>query len=133
MPVSRVRGGISLAGRIGASCEARGPSYEVRASRVGVATWTACRDRGLVRVVGGVCQGATVTTSDREPPRDEPVRLVPHDPAWAARFRDEAELLQATIGSWITGGIHHVGSTAISGLDAKPIIDIAVGVESLEA
>jgi GrpB-like predicted nucleotidyltransferase (UPF0157 family) len=65
--------------------------------------------------------------------RNEPVRLVPHDPAWATRFREEADLLRATIGSWITGGIHHVGSTAVPGLDAKPIIDIAVGVESLEA
>lgn len=65
--------------------------------------------------------------------RNEPVRLVPHDSAWAARFAVEAELLEATIGTWITGGIHHVGSTAVPGLDAKPIIDIAVGVESLEA
>lgn len=65
--------------------------------------------------------------------RDEPVRLVPHDPSWAARFAAEAELLHATIGTYITGGIHHVGSTAVGGLDAKPIIDSAVGVESLEA
>lgn len=65
--------------------------------------------------------------------RDEPIRLVPHDPAWAARFREEADLLLATIGPWVTGGVHHIGSTAVPGLDAKPIIDIAVGVESLEA
>lgn len=65
--------------------------------------------------------------------RNEPVRLVSHDPAWAARFREEAELLRVTIGTWITGGVHHIGSTAVPGLDAKPIIDIAVGVESLEA
>jgi GrpB-like predicted nucleotidyltransferase (UPF0157 family) len=64
--------------------------------------------------------------------RNEPVRLVQHDPAWADRFTEEAGLLEATIGPWITGGIHHIGSTAIPGLDAKPIIDIAVGVESLE-
>jgi GrpB-like predicted nucleotidyltransferase (UPF0157 family) len=37
------------------------------------------------------------------------------------------------IGSWVTGGIHHVGSTAVPGLAAKPVIDIAVGVESLAA
>lgn len=30
-----------------------------------------------------------------------------------------------------TGGIHHVGSTAVPHLDAKPIIDILIGVESL--
>jgi GrpB-like predicted nucleotidyltransferase (UPF0157 family) len=31
----------------------------------------------------------------------------------------------------VTGGIHHVGSTAVPGLDAKPVIDILVGVEDL--
>jgi GrpB-like predicted nucleotidyltransferase (UPF0157 family) len=30
------------------------------------------------------------------------------------------------------GGIHHVGSTSVPGLDAKPIIDILVGVEGLD-
>lgn len=64
---------------------------------------------------------------------DEPIRLVPHDPAWAERFEIEARLLAEAIEPWVTGGIHHVGSTSIPDLDAKPIIDIAVGVESLEA
>lgn len=64
---------------------------------------------------------------------DEPIRLVPYDPSWPQRFLTEREPLQKAIGSWATGGIHHVGSTAIPGLDAKPIIDILVGVESLEA
>ena len=32
----------------------------------------------------------------------------------------------------VTGGIHHVGSTAVPGLAAKPIIDIQVGVADLE-
>jgi GrpB-like predicted nucleotidyltransferase (UPF0157 family) len=64
---------------------------------------------------------------------DEPVRVVPHDPAWPARFADEKELLEDAIGHWITGGVHHVGSTAVPGLEAKPVIDILVGVESLEA
>jgi len=64
---------------------------------------------------------------------NEAVRIVPHDPAWAALFEEEAAVLRATIGEWITGGVHHVGSTAVPGLSAKPIIDIAVGVKSLEA
>lgn len=64
---------------------------------------------------------------------NEAVRLMPHDPAWAPRFAAEATLIESAIGSWITGGIHHVGSTAVPELSAKPIIDIAVGVESLEA
>ena len=36
------------------------------------------------------------------------------------------------IGAWATGGVHHVGSTAVPGLDAKPIIDILVGVDGLD-
>jgi len=64
---------------------------------------------------------------------NELVRVVPYDPDWAGRFEDEAVLIRAVIGPWITGGVHHVGSTAVPGLEAKPIIDIAVGVESLEA
>ena len=42
-------------------------------------------------------------------------------------------MLDEEIGGWATGGIHHVGSTAVLGLEAKPIIDILVGVDSLEA
>ena len=34
---------------------------------------------------------------------------------------------------WIVGGVHHIGSTAVPGLAAKPIVDVMVGVESLEA
>jgi len=41
-------------------------------------------------------------------------------------------LLAGAIGEWAPGGIHHVGSTAVSGLEAKPIIDILVGVRDLE-
>jgi GrpB-like predicted nucleotidyltransferase (UPF0157 family) len=41
-------------------------------------------------------------------------------------------LLQEAIGRWASGGIHHVGSTAVPGLAAKPVIDILVGVVDLE-
>jgi GrpB-like predicted nucleotidyltransferase (UPF0157 family) len=44
----------------------------------------------------------------------------------------ERELLAEAIGEWVEGGIHHVGSTAVAGLEAKPIIDILVGVRDLE-
>jgi GrpB-like predicted nucleotidyltransferase (UPF0157 family)/GNAT superfamily N-acetyltransferase len=63
---------------------------------------------------------------------DEPVRIVPYDPRWAERFERERLVLEAAIGPWLTGGIHHVGSTAVPGLNAKPIVDILAGVESLE-
>jgi GrpB-like predicted nucleotidyltransferase (UPF0157 family) len=62
----------------------------------------------------------------------EPIRLAPYDSAWPSRFEDERRALDAAIGNWIVGGIHHVGSTAVPGMDAKPIIDILAGVRSLE-
>jgi GrpB-like predicted nucleotidyltransferase (UPF0157 family) len=63
--------------------------------------------------------------------RDEQVRIVPYNPAWPARFESEKELLERAIGQWVTGGIHHVGSTAVPGLAAKPVIDVLVGVRDL--
>lgn len=64
---------------------------------------------------------------------DEPILVAPYDPGWSDRFEQERKLLRASIGDWAVGGIHHVGSTAVPGLDAKPIIDVLVGIESLEA
>lgn len=67
------------------------------------------------------------------PGPDERIEIVAYDPGWPARFAQERSALDAVIGRWAIGGIHHVGSTAVAGLDAKPIIDILIGVESLEA
>ena len=63
---------------------------------------------------------------------DAPVRIVAYDPAWPERFERERSALATAIGDWSLGGIHHVGATAVPGLAAKPIIDILVGVPSLE-
>lgn len=63
--------------------------------------------------------------------KDESIIIVPYDSIWPEKFEKEKKLIQKTIGSWITGGIHHVGSTSIPGLSAKPIIDIMVGVDNL--
>jgi GrpB-like predicted nucleotidyltransferase (UPF0157 family) len=64
--------------------------------------------------------------------KEEQIHIVPYDLSWPNKFESEKELLQQTIKDFIVGGIHHVGSTSIPGLAAKPIIDIMVGVESLE-
>jgi GrpB-like predicted nucleotidyltransferase (UPF0157 family) len=63
---------------------------------------------------------------------DEPVRIEPYDPAWPAHFEAERAALEAAIGDWIVGGIHHVGSTSVPGLESKPIIDLLVGVRNLK-
>lgn len=57
---------------------------------------------------------------------------MPYDPTWPARFEAERAAIAEAIGESIGDGIHHVGSTAVPGLEAKPIIDILVGVRSLE-
>lgn len=64
-------------------------------------------------------------------PAGERILIAPYDPEWPARFARERDLLQRAIGAWVVGDIHHVGSTAVPGLDAKPVIDILVGVEDL--
>jgi GrpB-like predicted nucleotidyltransferase (UPF0157 family) len=63
---------------------------------------------------------------------NEQIRLVPSTPEWPLRFARELAALEEAIGGWVCGGIHHVGSTAVPGLEAKPIIDILVGVNDLE-
>lgn len=63
---------------------------------------------------------------------DEPVRIAPWSAKWPAMFEREAAELRRAIGPWIEGGVHHVGSTAVPGLAAKPVIDIMVGVRSLD-
>ena len=56
--------------------------------------------------------------------------LADYDPRWPALFEEERARLQEAIGEW-AADIQHVGSTAIPGLAAKPIIDIAVHLRSL--
>jgi GrpB-like predicted nucleotidyltransferase (UPF0157 family) len=63
---------------------------------------------------------------------DEPVRVVPYDSTWPERFEQERATLAAAIGDWVVGGIHHVGSTSVPGLESKPVIDVLVGVRDLE-
>ncbi len=58
------------------------------------------------------------------------VCVVEHQPEWAALFLTEAETLRASLGD-IVADIQHVGSTAVPGLSAKPILDIAVAVPSM--
>jgi GrpB-like predicted nucleotidyltransferase (UPF0157 family) len=64
-------------------------------------------------------------------PRD-PIVLAPYDPEWPRRFRAERVLLERVLAPWLEKGIHHIGSTAIPGIAAKPIIDMMAGVRDLE-
>jgi len=58
--------------------------------------------------------------------------IVKYDPAWPAKFAGEAQKLREVLGDNLAA-IEHAGSTAVPGLSAKPVIDILIGVPSLEA
>ncbi|MEW4212126.1 GrpB family protein [Priestia megaterium] len=59
------------------------------------------------------------------------VKLEPYNNKWSKLFDGERELLSSQLKELIIT-IEHVGSTSIVGLSAKPIIDIAIGVSSLD-
>jgi GrpB-like predicted nucleotidyltransferase (UPF0157 family) len=91
----------------------------------------------------------TVTSSDRSPTppvagqgrpfrggtilgaeRNDPVAIVPYDPRWPSRFAAWRErLARAMDGSAVR--IEHIGSTAVPGLAAKPVVDIQVSVSDV--
>lgn len=62
----------------------------------------------------------------------ERIAVVRHDPGWARRFDAEQALLERVLAPWLAGGIHHVGSTAVPRLAAKPIVDMIAGVGDFE-
>jgi GrpB-like predicted nucleotidyltransferase (UPF0157 family) len=64
---------------------------------------------------------------------EAPIEIVPYDPAWPRQFEEERRELLRTIGPWLAGSVEHIGSTAIPGLSAKPVIDIMAAVASLDA
>lgn len=59
------------------------------------------------------------------------VAVVDYDAQWPVLFAAERSLLQITLGEVISQ-IHHVGSTSVVGLAAKPIIDILLEVVDLD-
>jgi GrpB-like predicted nucleotidyltransferase (UPF0157 family) len=62
---------------------------------------------------------------------DQRVEVVDHDPAWAGRFAEQRAVLEELLRPWLAGPVEHVGSTAVPGLRAKPVIDMLAPVGSL--
>jgi GrpB-like predicted nucleotidyltransferase (UPF0157 family) len=58
------------------------------------------------------------------------VFLVPHDPGWAKAFAHESSSIAEALGDVLVA-LHHIGSTAIPGIHAKPIIDLLAAVRDL--
>ena len=62
---------------------------------------------------------------------DPAIATVEYDPRWPAMFEVEKRRLHDALGD-MAARIEHIGSTAVSGLAAKPIIDIDVYVRAIE-
>jgi len=60
----------------------------------------------------------------------EEVRLQPYDPLWPSRFATERQRLASLLPDAFVE-IEHIGSTAVPGMPAKPVIDLLAGVESM--
>ncbi len=59
------------------------------------------------------------------------IEVVPYNPIWPSLYRKEAGLVAAIFaGDLILS--HHIGSTAIPGIKAKPVIDILIEVRDIE-
>jgi GrpB-like predicted nucleotidyltransferase (UPF0157 family) len=62
----------------------------------------------------------------------KPITIADYDAAWPARFEAERDLIYGVCGRDAFTTIEHVGSTAVPGLAAKPIIDMMPGLRSLD-
>lgn len=63
----------------------------------------------------------------------ETVEVRPPDPAWQQGGERERQALEASLASWLVAPVEHVGSTAVPGLAAKPILDLQAAVVDLRA
>jgi GrpB-like predicted nucleotidyltransferase (UPF0157 family) len=59
------------------------------------------------------------------------VEVVNHNPRWAESFAEEKSALEVALDG-VAIAIHHIGSTAVAGLAAKPILDILVEINHLD-
>jgi GrpB-like predicted nucleotidyltransferase (UPF0157 family) len=67
--------------------------------------------------------------SSADPPwAHERAEVHPPDPGYAGRGAAECARLTELLAPWLAGGVEHVGSTAVPGLAAKPVLDLMASV-----
>ncbi len=66
------------------------------------------------------------------PSAEAPIEIVEYDGSWPQRFVDEELVIRAALAPWLAGPVEHIGSTAVPGLAAKPVVDIMAPVASLD-
>ena len=60
-----------------------------------------------------------------------PIQVADYDPQWPLTFAEISRVIGSTLGD-LAVSIEHVGSTAVPGLAAKPVVDIMPGLRSLD-
>lgn len=63
--------------------------------------------------------------------RGDSVEIVPYDGTWPSRYQEMRRRLAEALGS-VARRIEHVGSTAVPGLAAKPVVDIQLSVGDID-
>lgn len=64
-------------------------------------------------------------------PEQRAVVIEPYSPAWLTLFEEHRRRIEDALGS-VACRVDHIGSTAVPGLAAKPIVDIQVSVPDVE-
>jgi NAD-dependent deacetylase len=88
-------------------------------------TWVDDRAALVVRASAGDALAEAVA---RLRPDGDPVEVVEHDPGWADAAASEAVRVAAALEAV---AVEHVGSTAVPGLAAKPVLDLLAGLHSV--
>jgi GrpB-like predicted nucleotidyltransferase (UPF0157 family) len=58
------------------------------------------------------------------PGRQDPIRILPYDDSWPLSFETQRIRVEQALSPWLAHPVEHIGSTAVPGLPAKPIIDM---------
>lgn len=58
------------------------------------------------------------------------IEVVDYDPQWAKLYKAEAKKIKSVLGKNCVA-VHHIGSTSVKGLKAKPVIDIMAVVKDI--
>jgi GrpB-like predicted nucleotidyltransferase (UPF0157 family) len=61
----------------------------------------------------------------------DPIVIAPYDPQWPCRFAELGARLRGALGP-VAMRIDHIGSTAVPGMAAKPVIDVQISVASFD-
>lgn len=75
-------------------------------------------------------QAAAAADLARAGEANAPVQIIDYDPGWPVSFQAERKRLMPLLGR---ADIHHIGSTAVPGLAAKPVIDMMALVPDIDA